>query len=297
MATRLRVRGNGYDLVEDAVAHGVSTFALRADGANAPIARVVLMQRAGRLGATIELCSRNAVAAGALAAPLARLLRAKAIRGEARIALIDARGRLVATTGSASPRALARLLARASGRAPARTAAASAAARAGVPASYARERDLPPVREPVELAFAGHDLYGREQWLEPRAALAWKRMRARAAAQGIALELVSAFRSIAYQCGIVERKRAKGQSIDEILRVSAAPGYSEHHTGRAIDVTTPGFPVLEETFERSSAYAWLAANASRFGFHLSYPRGNPHGIAYEPWHWCWRAARDGVAHD
>ena len=34
-------------------------------------------------------------------------------------------------------------------------------------------------------------------------------------------------------------------------------------------------------------YAWLKDNAARFRFRLSYPRDNPHGIAYEPWHWCW----------
>jgi D-alanyl-D-alanine carboxypeptidase len=56
-----------------------------------------------------------------------------------------------------------------------------------------------------------------------------------------------------------------------------------------VDFTAPGFDALEETFERSPAFAWLQRNASRFGFALSYPRGNRHGIAYEPWHWCWRA--------
>ena len=33
------------------------------------------------------------------------------------------------------------------------------------------------------------------------------------------------------------------------------------------------------------AFAWLAANAGAHGFHMSYPRDNPHGIVYEPWHW------------
>src|SRR5579875_1789940 len=108
---------------------------------------------------------------------------------------------------------------------------------------------------------------------------------------GIDLQVVSAFRSIEYQLGILERKLARGQTIDEILRVSAAPGYSEHHSGRAVDLTTPGFAALEEDFERSPAFAWLMRNASPFGFALSYPRGNPHGIAYEPWHWCWHPAK------
>lgn len=50
--------------------------------------------------------------------------------------------------------------------------------------------------------------------------------------------------------------------MDEILRTSAAPGYSEHHTGRCVDFTTPGCTAPEEAFERSSAFRWLQRNAS-----------------------------------
>lgn len=75
--------------------------------------------------------------------------------------------------------------------------------------------------------------------------------------------------------------------MEDILRVNAAPGFSEHHTGRAIDIGTVDSPVLEEEFENTSAYRWLQANAQRFGFQLSYPRGNAAGIIFEPWHWCY----------
>ena len=159
----------------------------------------------------------------------------------------------------------------------------------GIPRDYGRSRKLRLQREPARLVAIGTDIHGRTQWLQPRAARALAHMRKAAAAEGIELQIVSAFRSIEYQLGIVERKRARGLSIDEILRVSAAPGYSEHHSGRCVDFTAPGFEALGEGFERSPAFAWLQRNASRFGFTLSYPRGNIHGIAYEPWHWCWRA--------
>ena len=85
----------------------------------------------------------------------------------------------------------------------------------------------------------------------------------------------------------MRKKLEQGQAIDAILQVSAAPGFSEHHSGRAVDVTTPGYPVLEEVFEESEAFAWLREHAGRFGFLLSFPRDNPHGVAYEPWHWAW----------
>lgn len=157
----------------------------------------------------------------------------------------------------------------------------------GVPHNYARTRGLRRVSEPKHLACIGHDTQNRPQWLAPRAARAWARMRDAAARDGVELQIVSAFRSVEYQLGILKRKLDRGLSIEEILRVSAAPGYSEHHSGRALDITTPGSAALEEEFEHSAAFAWLSTNAQRYGFRLSYPRGNRHGIAYEPWHWCW----------
>jgi D-alanyl-D-alanine carboxypeptidase len=159
----------------------------------------------------------------------------------------------------------------------------------GVPANHGTSRNLKRVREATSLTFIGADTQGRPQWLTPRAARAWTHMRDAAASNDVMLEIVSAFRSIEYQLGIIRRKVERGLSMDEILRVSAAPAYSEHHSGRALDLTTPNYTPLEEDFENSPAFAWLSTNAKLYGFTMSYPRGNPHGIAYEPWHWCWHA--------
>lgn len=159
----------------------------------------------------------------------------------------------------------------------------------GVPRDYGSTRQLRLQREPARLVPIGEDIHGRMQWLRPRAARALAHMREAAARDSAELLIVSAFRSIEYQLGIIERKLARGQSMEEILRISAAPGYSEHHTGRCVDFAAPGFAVLEEVFESSPAFAWLMRNAANFGFALSYPRDNHHGIAYEPWHWCWHA--------
>jgi D-alanyl-D-alanine carboxypeptidase len=168
---------------------------------------------------------------------------------------------------------------------------ASLHAELGIPRDYARRRALPPQPEARGLVVVGPDIYDREQRLLAPAAAAWHAMVEAAARDGVELQLVSAYRSVSYQAGIVRRKLERGQPIDDILRVSAAPGFSEHHSGRAVDVTTPGCAVLEETFEDSEAFAWLQQNAGRYGFRLSFPRGNPHGVAYEPWHWAWWADR------
>jgi zinc D-Ala-D-Ala carboxypeptidase len=147
---------------------------------------------------------------------------------------------------------------------------------------------LHPFEEAKELVSVGTDIYGREQRLAPQAAAAWEEMKAAAGRGGETLQLVSAFRSVDYQKQIIERKLAAGQSWEQIFRVSALPGYSEHHTGRTIDVTTPGCKVLTEEFEGTSAFAWLMQRAGEFGFTMTYPRGNEFGVAYEPWHWTWR---------
>jgi D-alanyl-D-alanine carboxypeptidase len=139
--------------------------------------------------------------------------------------------------------------------------------------------------EATELVSVGLDIYGREQRLTPEAAAAWNKMKGSTEKDGEIVQLVSAFRSVDYQKGIIQRKLAAGQSWEQILRVSALPGFSEHHTGRTIDVTTPGSKVLEEEFETTTAFRWLEKRAGDYGFTMTYPRGNPFGVAYEPWHW------------
>ena len=138
------------------------------------------------------------------------------------------------------------------------------------------------------------DADGREHRLTPVAAAAWQGMRAAAAADGVELHLVSAFRSFDYQIELIERKLARGVAIEEICRASACPGYSEHHTGRAVDIDTPDYPGLSEDFEQTAAFEWLCRHAAAHGFSLSYPRGNAAGYVYEPWHWLHAAPANGV---
>ena len=165
------------------------------------------------------------------------------------------------------------------------------AARAlGIPRTYGPSRGLARQREARTLVAVGRAPDdGKLVRLAPRAAAAWKKMREAAAHDGIVLLPLSGFRSIARQTAIIRAKLAAGQHIERILRLVAAPGFSEHHTGRALDIGSPEHLELDAHFARTAAYRWLRRHAGEFGFHLSYPRRNPHGIAYEPWHWCWRS--------
>lgn len=150
---------------------------------------------------------------------------------------------------------------------------------------YAERTGLALVAEPDWLAFAGVDRWRRPLWLRADATRAWTRMQAAARADGVVLEAISGYRSHDYQLGIFERKRARGLEVEDILQVNAAPGFSEHHSGLALDIGTPDEPPAEESFESTKAFAWLTRHAADHGFVMSYPRGNPHGIVYEPWHW------------
>ena len=163
----------------------------------------------------------------------------------------------------------------------------------GISLSYIAHRYLPLQAEPPELVVAqtGSDPDGtpRDYLLTPSARRAWAAMHTAAMQDGVPLAIVSAFRSVQRQTDIIRAKLGRGERIEDILRVNAPPGTSEHHTGRAIDIGSSQAASLEEVFETTLSFSWLCANAGRFGFVMSYPRGNAQGFVYEPWHWCWHS--------
>ncbi len=155
----------------------------------------------------------------------------------------------------------------------------------GIPASYARDRKLTLQNECLNLSPAGVDIFNREVSMEVTTLSAWEMMKSAALQDEIKLQLVSAYRSIEYQKNLFLKKMDVGVSIAEILLVNAAPGYSEHHSGMALDLTCPGSECLEESFEKTPAFAWLQRHAADHAFIMSFPRNNGHGLLYEPWHW------------
>ncbi len=156
----------------------------------------------------------------------------------------------------------------------------------GIPAGYPARRHLPIQREARRLVVAARAADdGQPVRLSPRAAAAWKKMQAAAAREGVNLLPLSGFRSVARQTAIIRQKLADGQTLPAILRLVAAPGCSEHHTGRALDLGDSNHIALDVDFAKTPAFRWLMKRAGEFGFRLSYPLKNRHGIDYEPWHW------------
>jgi len=124
--------------------------------------------------------------------------------------------------------------------------------------------------------------------LRTNAALSFDAMVQAAQSQGVLLVPLSGYRSVAEQQQLFFAVKAeRAQLATKRAEVSAPPGYSEHHTGYAIDIGDGRLPAtnLSQDFARTEAFQWLQQNAPRFSFELSFPPGNPQGISYEPWHW------------
>ena len=122
--------------------------------------------------------------------------------------------------------------------------------------------------------------------LRAEPAAAYRQMAADAAAAGVALELVSGFRSNEAQ-GALFASYVQRFGPEAAERISARAGQSEHQTGLAVDISDPGGScALQSCFADTPAGAWAAENAHRYGFILRYPAdGEPvTGYAYEPWH-------------
>lgn len=131
------------------------------------------------------------------------------------------------------------------------------------------------------------DFYGREEFLDRAVASAFTQMKSDAKASGVDLTLISGFRSIAQQEKLFQKQINRRGSKEAAARLSAPPGYSEHHTGYALDIGQ-GEDIdtfLKFDFENTRAYRWLMENAKNYGFELSFPEGNSQGVSYEPWHW------------
>jgi D-alanyl-D-alanine carboxypeptidase len=113
-------------------------------------------------------------------------------------------------------------------------------------------------------------------------------MAADARASGSPIQLVSGFRSHAQQAATFDYWVSVGGD-EQALRTSARAGHSEHQLGTSIDVTGEGGAAPWEygDWATTPAGAWMAANAWRYGFVMSYPHGSFDRTCYdyEPWHY------------
>ncbi|WP_287130070.1 D-alanyl-D-alanine carboxypeptidase family protein [Candidatus Cyanaurora vandensis] len=133
-------------------------------------------------------------------------------------------------------------------------------------------------------------------YLREAAATKFKAMTAAARQAGVFIVPISGFRDLKYQENLFNRNVARLGGVRQARKVSAPPGYSEHHTGYAIDLGDGKAPgtVLKSSFERTACFRWLKVNAARYGFELSFDRGNAQKVNYEPWHWRFIGDKDSL---
>lgn len=118
-----------------------------------------------------------------------------------------------------------------------------------------------------------YELFSGEILLRPHVATALQQMIADANKEGLTHFIVmSGYRTLAEQQELYN---------DMGANYAMKPGYSEHHTGLALDIGS-----TETTMDIAPEGAWLASNAWRYGFILRYPADKVAitGIEFEPWH-------------
>ncbi len=98
---------------------------------------------------------------------------------------------------------------------------------------------------------------------------------------------ISCFRSIERQRGLFcDAGKLATRGIAGQAKWVAPPGYSEHATGFTLDIGVRSRPEcnVNPCFADTQTGKWLAVNARRFGFEMSFPKGNKQGVSYEAWH-------------
>jgi len=117
--------------------------------------------------------------------------------------------------------------------------------------------------------------------LRRKAEAALEEMAAAARQAGFTLIVSSVYRSYQYQIGSFDRWTAR-LGLAQAERVSARPGRSQHQLGLVVD-----FGSISNDFADTPAGKWVAANAGRFGFSISYPRNYETltGYDWESWHY------------
>lgn len=149
---------------------------------------------------------------------------------------------------------------------------------------------LPKAYEPTDLvpiSWAGLRGYGTVRHFVIRDL---RELAAAARAAGAPLAVESGYRSYAVQ-GYTFAKWVRLLGWDTALFGAARAGHSEHQLGTTVDFKTAGggdpWAIGGYRWSATTQARWLAANAWRYGFVLSFPYGKKAQVCYgyEPWHY------------
>ncbi|MBR3199588.1 MAG: M15 family metallopeptidase [Bacilli bacterium] len=143
---------------------------------------------------------------------------------------------------------------------------------------------LPDKYEPKDIVSMSNSYAYPNNSIKEKVYEAFKEMSKKAKEDGITLIVNSSYRDYNSQKRIYEQyEDKKGQKYAD--SVAARPNFSEHQTGLALDIFTPGAGM--KNFEGTDAFKWLSKNAYKYGFILRYPKDKESitGYDYEAWHY------------
>jgi LAS superfamily LD-carboxypeptidase LdcB len=106
---------------------------------------------------------------------------------------------------------------------------------------------------------------------------------------GIDLSMRSGYRSYQTQVSTYQYwLRHNKNVVDDADKISARAGHSQHQLGTAVDFSTSEIQDgIGGRFQNTKAAKWLAENAWKYGFVISFPKGYESitGYNYESWHY------------
>ena len=144
------------------------------------------------------------------------------------------------------------------------------------------------IEEEENLVLWGHDIYKRKIFISHRSRPYLFSLDSAAKSNDITLLIISGYRSYLKQAQIINNKLESGKPLSQILKENELPGYSQHHTGSAIDICTENDNTLAINFQYSREYKWLIKNAHLYNYYLSYSDTTTSNINFEPWHWYYK---------
>jgi LAS superfamily LD-carboxypeptidase LdcB len=145
---------------------------------------------------------------------------------------------------------------------------------------FLNENHVPSGLATIDRAFGFQS--GRTYEIHADAGRHLKRLLEDAKEDGLSILVASSYRSFDTQTTLKSGYSVKyGTGANAF---SADQGFSEHQLGTAVDFTTPTVGGTFVGFDKSKEYEWLTHNAWKYGFILSYPKGNTY-YRYESWHW------------
>lgn len=135
------------------------------------------------------------------------------------------------------------------------------------------------------------EIAGSKIKMDADAATYFNKMYIDASREGIILTPFSGYRTVSFQRKLFENKildiiEEKGveeaEAVKSAIKSVNVPASSEHNAGLSVDIVS-----RDDAFSQTEEYAWLCANAQKYGFILRYPEGKEKitGVEFKPYHW------------